>query len=400
MPPEIESSSSSNFMPRAAAVAELAALHVGLDLRRRDRDARGQTLEDRDELGPVRLPRGQPAQHGSILHRRRASPAQQVRRRDRIGGDDLGPRRERARRPRRPVTKMRTCATAWCSSISSPLTTVPPTPPSSSPARSATGRTRRRAAPRSARIASGYGMSTGVPPGSVEITALGMIIERSMIPIGRIASSMPERRGQRLERPRLLGIAGRHQHARGARAAQTAASTDAAVAPAPSTCTYSSDVTPASPRAPTTPATSVLKPCFRPSVEQHGVRGADPVDERRAVVQQRQHLVLQRHRQRETPPRRIAGHRGTSRDRRTARRSRRVRPVEPEHAVRGARAGPATSNARSASRARRAASVPPLSLTRSTTRSPRSRGTRPAAARRRPRAGRPSRRTPSRRSSG
>ena len=51
--------------PGAAAVAQPPARQGAGDVGRGDLDARGQAIDGRDERGPVRLPSGQPAQHGS-----------------------------------------------------------------------------------------------------------------------------------------------------------------------------------------------------------------------------------------------------------------------------------------------------------------------------------------------
>jgi len=52
------------LLPRTTPVAELAALHVGLDALGAHRDAGRQPLENRDEFGAVGLTCGQPTKHG------------------------------------------------------------------------------------------------------------------------------------------------------------------------------------------------------------------------------------------------------------------------------------------------------------------------------------------------
>ncbi len=62
-PPEIGELVLLELHARAAAVAELAALEVGLDGGARDRDAGGQALHDGDEFGAVRFAGREHAEH-------------------------------------------------------------------------------------------------------------------------------------------------------------------------------------------------------------------------------------------------------------------------------------------------------------------------------------------------
>jgi hypothetical protein len=57
--------------PGAATVPQPPPGESALDVGGGHGDAGGQTLQDADERGTVRLPRGQPAQHGAILPRLR-----------------------------------------------------------------------------------------------------------------------------------------------------------------------------------------------------------------------------------------------------------------------------------------------------------------------------------------
>ena len=174
---------------------------------------------------------------------------------------------------------------------------------SSWPARSARARRRRRAARRSARIASGYGMSIGVPPGQRRD-------DRARDDHRAIHD--PERADRRGRCPRAAASGSSDRAFSGSRA-----DTSTRVAPSWAdgrehgrrrrTRAQHLHVRPAtSPRRrakrPTMPATSVLNPRLHPVVEQHGVRGSHLSTSAVRSSEQRQHLALQRHRQRQTAP--------------------------------------------------------------------------------------------------
>src|SRR5690606_7623052 len=55
------------LLPCAAAVTESAPGEVGANAVEPDRNPGGKPLEDGDEFGAVRLPRGQPSKHAAIL---------------------------------------------------------------------------------------------------------------------------------------------------------------------------------------------------------------------------------------------------------------------------------------------------------------------------------------------
>src|SRR5690606_25120521 len=98
---------------RAATVAELPTLQIRLDLLGEDRHIGGHPLEDGHQFGAVRLTGRQPTQH-ALDHSTAERMAWMTRASSGSGVEGS------------PETKIRIWCTAWCNSISSPLTPSPP----------------------------------------------------------------------------------------------------------------------------------------------------------------------------------------------------------------------------------------------------------------------------------
>ena len=297
-PPEIASSSCSNFMRGTAAVAELAAREVGADGVERDGDTGGKTLEDRDELRAVRLSGSEPTEHAPILPQARQSDRRMTSSTAASSGSAANgsPVDEDAHLQQRLVQQH--------------LEAVHDRAADGEPLRRERRRPRRvrdveerRAA---ACSASDAATPRSVPPGKRADDEVGVVEPRelgeSATPVTTQSEATAEGDDRRRRPP--AGAAAR-VHGRLPSSA-IAASAEAAVAPPPISTPWRTRSQPASPRARTMPPTSVLKPRRAPSAKQHRVRGTRQHGELVDLVEERQHVLLQRHREREAAPRRVA----------------------------------------------------------------------------------------------